>query len=133
MYISLILIASASFTYSAPADISRRLKNGVGVTPAMGFNNWNSGLCRFSQPLSSTQHTHKTSLASSAATALAAASAFVSLGLRDAGYEYINTDDTWSASARAANGTLVADSTKWPNGIAVVAAEIHSMGLKMGE
>ena len=57
----------------------------------------------------------------------------MSLGLRDAGYEYINTDDTWSASARAANGTLVADSTKWPNGIAVVAAELHSMGLKMGE
>ena len=33
---------------------------------------------------------------------------------------------------RAANGTLVADYNKWPNGITVVAAEIHSMGLKMG-
>lgn len=33
---------------------------------------------------------------------------------------------------RAANGTLVPDSNKWPNGIAVIAAEIHSMGLKMG-
>ena len=35
-------------------------------------------------------------LASSAATALAAANAFVNLGLKAVGYEYINTDDTWS-------------------------------------
>jgi kynurenine formamidase len=71
--------------------------------------------------------------ASSAATALTAANAFVSLGLKAVGYEYINTDDTWSNMTRAANGTLVPDLNKWPNGIAVVAAEIHSMGLKMGE
>ena len=71
--------------------------------------------------------------ASSAATALTAANAFVNLGLKAVGYEYINTDDTWSATTRAANGTLVPDPTKWPNGIAVVAAEIHAMGLKMGK
>jgi len=93
--------------------LSARESNGVGVTPAMGFNNWNSGL------------------SSSAATALAAANYFVSLGLKAAGYEYVNTDDTWSNSARV-NGLLVPDSTKWPNGIAAVATEIHSLGLKMG-
>jgi alpha-galactosidase len=79
----------------------------------MGFNNWNSGL------------------PSSAATALAAANAFVSLGLKAVGYEYINTDDTWSNMARV-NGLLSPDSTKWPNGIAAVATEIHGLGLKMG-
>lgn len=56
----------------------------------------------------------------------------MSLGLKAVGYQYINTDDTWSNMTRAANGTLVADSNKWPNGIAPVAAEIHSMGLKIG-
>jgi len=70
-------------------------------------------------------------LGSSAATALAAANAFVSLGLKAAGYQYINIDDTWSAQSRV-NGQLSPDSTKWPNGIASVASTIHGMGLKMG-
>lgn len=79
----------------------------------MGFNNWNAGL------------------SSSAATALAAANAFVSLGLKAAGYQYINIDDTWSNSSRV-NGLLVPDSNKWPNGIKSVADTIHGLGLKMG-
>ncbi|KAE9376501.1 glycoside hydrolase family 27 protein [Stipitochalara longipes BDJ] len=80
----------------------------------MGFNNWNSGL------------------PSSAATAIAAANAFVSLGLKAVGYEYINIDDTWSSKSRGSDGTLVPDPNKWPNGITAVATEIHGMGLKMG-
>ncbi|KAN0112209.1 glycoside hydrolase family 27 protein [Hyaloscypha variabilis] len=80
----------------------------------MGFNNWNSGL------------------PSSAQTAIAAANAFVSLGLKAAGYEYINIDDTWSSKSRGSDGTLIPDPKKWPNGIAAVATEIHNMSLKMG-
>ncbi|TAQ83898.1 hypothetical protein B7494_g7776 [Chlorociboria aeruginascens] len=108
--------ACTGLAQGAPAEtthLTPRLNNGVGVTPALGFNNWNSGL------------------SSSAATALAAANAFVGLGLKDAGYEYINTDDTWSSSARV-NGTLVPDPTKWPNGVKAVADEIHALGLKIG-
>jgi len=120
MYIStsLVLVCLVVLSEAAPANLSgdqneKRVSDGVGVTPAMGFNNWNSGL------------------SSSAATALAAANAFVSLGLKTAGYQYINIDDTWSAKSRV-NGLLSPDSTKWPNGIASVATTIHGMGLKMG-
>ena len=48
------------------------------------------------------------------------------------GYEYVNTDDTWSQMSRV-NGLLAADTTKWPNGIAAVATQIHGLGLKMGK
>ena len=69
--------------------------------------------------------------AASAATAITAANLFVSLGLKAVGYEYINTDDTWSQKSRV-NGLLTPDASKWPNGIAAVATEIHGKGLKMG-
>jgi len=114
MYLTLPILVLSGIGNSAPIELSRRINNGVGVTPAMGFNNWNSGL------------------PSSAATAIAAANAFVSLGLKTAGYEYINIDDTWSSETRASDGSLVPDSSKWPNGIASVATQIHSLGLKMG-
>ncbi len=55
----------------------------------------------------------------------------MSLGLKAAGYEYINIDDTWSNMSRV-DGLLSPDTTKWPNGIASVAATIHGLGLKMG-
>lgn len=50
MYISVTVLALAGITNSASAELSRRLNNGVGVTPAMGFNNWNSGLRMLSLP-----------------------------------------------------------------------------------
>ena len=67
----------------------------------------------------------------SAATALAAANLFISLGLKSAGYIYVNTDDTWSQKSRV-NGLLVPDSSKWPNGIKSVTDTLHGMGLKYG-
>jgi len=42
-----LFAALAGIAQSAPAKelkLSPRLDNGVGKTPAMGFNNWNSGL-----------------------------------------------------------------------------------------
>ncbi len=33
------------------AVLSQAINNGVGRTPAMGFNNWNSGLSRHFHPL----------------------------------------------------------------------------------
>jgi alpha-galactosidase len=47
MRISHLLVAFAGITQCAPVEVtefSKRLNNGVGVTPAMGFNNWNAGL-----------------------------------------------------------------------------------------
>lgn len=75
--------------------------------------------------------TSKLDPAASADTAITTANKFVSLGLKDAGYIYINIDDTWSTKSRS-NGQLVPDPSKWPNGIASVATQLHGMGFKMG-
>ena len=45
------------------------------------------------------------------------------LGIKDAGYEYVNMDDCWHLDARADNGTghQIPDPSKFPNGIKDVA------------
>jgi len=61
-----------------------------------------------------------------------AADAFVSEGLKDAGYEYVVIDDCWSEKQRDKNGKLVPDHWKFPDGIKPVADYVHSKGLKFG-
>jgi alpha-galactosidase len=96
------------------SPLEKRLNNSVGVTPAMGFNNYNAGL------------------SPSADTALSAADALVSLGLKAAGYIYINMDDGWSTMDRDGDGNLVPDPDKWPDGIEAVSSQLHDMGFKFG-
>ena len=62
---------------------------------------------------------------------LQTAQKMVDIGLRDAGYHYVVLDDCWS-SGRSANGSLVPDAKKFPNGMAHVAARIHALGLGFG-
>ncbi|KAH9054275.1 glycoside hydrolase [Lactarius vividus] len=64
---------------------------------------------------------------------LAAARSFVSLGLREAGYEYVNIDDCWALLERdPRTKEQIPDPVKFPNGIKALAEEIHSLGLKIG-
>ncbi|KAM3088347.1 hypothetical protein ACMFMG_002400 [Clarireedia jacksonii] len=63
---------------------------------------------------------------------MTAANQFVNLGLKNLGYTYVNIDDCWHSKSRDSSGNLVADPSKWPNGIAYVANQIHGMGLKFG-
>jgi alpha-galactosidase len=64
---------------------------------------------------------------------LANAEAFVTLGLKDAGYEYVNIDDCWSLTSRnSTTNEIVPDPSKFPNGISYVADQVHALGLKMG-
>lgn len=56
----------------------------------------------------------------------------VDFGLRDLGYNYVILDDCWSNMQRSDDGSLVANATKFPDGIKAVADEIHSMGLLFG-
>ena len=41
----------------------------------------------------------------------------VSEGYKDKGYEYVNVDDCWMTKERDANGSLVPDPDRFPNGI----------------
>jgi len=56
----------------------------------------------------------------------------VSEGYLDAGYEYLVIDDCWSLKERGADGRLVPDPEKFPNGMKAVADYVHSKGLKFG-
>ncbi|WP_445525931.1 NPCBM/NEW2 domain-containing protein [Streptomyces cyslabdanicus] len=101
----------------APDSVTPTRADGLALTPPMGFNNWNSTNCRaeFDEAM-----------------VKGIADLFVAEGLKDAGYQYVNLDDCWALPARDANGKLVPDPARFPNGIAAVADYVHSKGLKLG-
>jgi alpha-galactosidase len=83
----------------------------------MGFNNWNTTQC---------------SSAFNETLVRGIADKFVSAGLRDAGYTYVNIDDCWMRSTRDSSGSLVPDPTRFPSGIRALADYVHARGLKFG-
>lgn len=87
------------------------------VLPQMGFNNWNSTHCRseFDEGM-----------------IRGVADKFISLGLRDAGYQYVNIDDCWANWQRDKDGHLQPNPKRFPSGIAALADYIHERGLKFG-
>jgi alpha-galactosidase len=85
-------------------------------TPPMGWNSWNM----FGG------NVHETVIRETA-------DALVSTGLKDCGYDYVVIDDCWSKKdGRDANGDLVPDPAKFPNGIQALADYVHGRGLKIG-
>ncbi|KAF1962993.1 glycoside hydrolase [Byssothecium circinans] len=57
----------------------------------------------------------------------------VRLGLKDAGYIYVNIDDGWQKyKGSRTDHPLEVDSIKFPNGIKAVADYAHSKGFKLG-
>jgi alpha-galactosidase len=55
----------------------------------------------------------------------------VASGMRDAGYQYVVIDDCWQVG-RDAQGAIVADPQRFPDGMAALADYIHARGLKFG-
>ena len=92
----------------------RPLDNGLARTPPMGWNSWNHFACDVSSRL-----------------IRETADAMVASGMRDAGYRYVIIDDCWQV-ARTAAGVIVADSTRFPEGIKALADYVHGKGLKFG-
>ncbi|MGY0022098.1 NPCBM/NEW2 domain-containing protein [Streptomyces sp. cg35] len=118
-----LVAAPASATASAPApraasdESSPALDDGPALTPPMGFNNWNSTHCRADFDEAMVQ---------------GIADLFVDKGLKDAGYQYVNLDDCWALPERDADGKLVPDPARFPQGIKAVADYVHAKGLKLG-
>ena len=84
----------------------------IAATPPMGWNSWN----HFAEKVND-------------ADVRAAADAIVSSGMRDAGYIYVNIDDTWQGE-RDASGVIHANS-KFPD-MKALSDYVHSKGLKIG-
>ncbi|HVW15240.1 MAG TPA: glycoside hydrolase family 27 protein [Mucilaginibacter sp.] len=84
-------------------------------TPPMGWNSWNVFQTNINEPLLKSM-----------------VDAYISSGMKDAGYNYFVLDDGWMGMERDANGQLVADPKKFPNGMKEFADYVHSKGLKFG-
>jgi alpha-galactosidase len=98
----------AAFTFLTVSAFAQN----VAATPPMGWNSWN----HFADKVTD-------------ADVRAAADALVSSGMRDAGYIYVNIDDTWEAG-RDANGNIQSNK-KFPD-MKALADYVHSKGLKLG-
>ncbi|MEV5752753.1 ricin-type beta-trefoil lectin domain protein [Actinoallomurus sp. NPDC052308] len=110
--LALLVTPVIALTSAPPASA---LGNGLALTPPMGWNDWNAYGCNVSEQL--VEQT---------------AQAMHDNGMQAAGYQYVNIDDCWMASGRDGSGNLVANSGKFPDGIAAVANYVHSLGLKLG-
>ncbi len=94
--------------FTVPAQPARP----VAQTPPMGWNSWN----HFAEKVTD-------------ADVRAAADALVSSGMRDAGYVYVNIDDTWEGKRDA--GGVIQTNEKFPD-MRALADYVHSKGLRLG-
>jgi len=84
-------------------------------TPPMGWNSWNTFGVEINDKI-----------------IRETADAMVDLGYLDVGYNYLVIDDCWSEMQRDAQGRLVADRNKFPEGMKATADYVHEKGLKFG-
>ena len=110
---SSLIMAATVFAACLCVQIPRcAFAQGLASTPPMGWNSWN--------------HFHRTI---DDKTIRAQADAMISSGMREAGYIYINIDDTWEGE-RDAHGNIQTNS-KFPD-MKALADYVHSKGLKLG-
>jgi alpha-galactosidase len=99
-------------SYIEPPPLRTVPDNGLAKTPPMGWNSWNLFAGKIDDQTVRTM-----------------ADALVSSGMRDAGYIYVNIDDTWEG-VRDAQGNLQTNH-KFPD-MKALADYVHSKGLKLG-
>jgi alpha-galactosidase len=111
------MISTALLNLALASVALGQASTATGKLPALGWNTWNAYGCSIDE-----------------SKVLAAANSFVSLGLKDAGYQYVNIDDCWSVKGTrdATTHRIVPDPTKFPDGISGTASKIHALGLKIG-
>jgi alpha-galactosidase len=110
--LSMAVLALATLSASAQAPTKTLAAPQVAQTPPMGWNSWNYFAGKV---------TDKDIRAS--------ADQIVASGMKNAGYVYVNIDDTWEG-VRDSNGVLHSNS-KFPD-MKELADYVHSKGLKIG-
>ncbi|MGA3079917.1 MAG: glycoside hydrolase family 27 protein [Terracidiphilus sp.] len=111
-FASLSIAALAICSLAAGAQQRSVPRQAVALTPPMGWNSWN----HFAGNVNDKDIRD-------------AADQLVATGMKDAGYIYVNIDDTWEGE-RDANGELHANA-KFPD-MKALAEYVHSKGLKIG-
>ncbi|MGH9585639.1 MAG: glycoside hydrolase family 27 protein [Acidobacteriaceae bacterium] len=102
--VAAFFLGACPFVGAQPATLA--------ATPPMGWNSWNHFGTKVTQ-----------------ADVRAAADAMVATGMRDAGYIYVNIDDSWEGK-RDAQGNIHPNS-KFPD-MKALSDYVHSRGLKLG-
>lgn len=103
--VSLALLPTSGARAQSPTDIDM---------PIMGWSSWNTYRVHISDSLIRKQ-----------------ADAMVRLGLKDAGYQYVNVDDGFFG-CRDEHGVLRAHPQRFPDGMKPLVDYIHGLGLKAG-
>jgi len=96
----------------APPALHKVKDNGLARTPPMGWNSWNKFAGRVDD-----------------ATVRSIADAMAGNGMKEAGYLYINIDDTWEGG-RDPQGNILTNK-KFPD-MKALATYVHSKGLRLG-
>jgi alpha-galactosidase len=105
-------VLSAPPRVALPAPTGAVPSNGMAKTPPMGWNSWNKFQRRVNDQV-----------------VREVASAMAKNGMRDAGYVYVNIDDTWEGS-RDAQGNIRSNE-KFPD-MKALADYVHGLGMKLG-
>jgi len=108
----LAALASAALLASHSAPAAAQSAPVTAATPPMGWNSWNFFAGKVTDK-----------------DIRAAADNLVATGMKDAGYNYVNIDDTWEGQ-RDADGVLHTND-KFPD-MKALADYVHSKGLKIG-
>ena len=109
-----LVLARVPTVLAEPMHFFARPANGLALTPPMGWNSWNHFGCNVSAALIERE-----------------ADAMVASGMKAAGYRYVVIDDCWQVG-RDANGNILPDPQRFPDGIKAVADYVHAKGLKFG-
>ncbi|EKM57964.1 glycoside hydrolase family 27 protein, partial [Phanerochaete carnosa HHB-10118-sp] len=91
------------------------LNDGVARLPVLGYNTWNAYQCDIDEDL-----------------IITTAKLMRSLGLQDAGYNWVNLDDCYAESNRSADGLIVPDNVRFKSGFNWLTDQLHSMGFNAG-
>src|SRR6204780_3210730 len=109
-----VILTLACLCVGPASQVQAQSTSGVDIspTPPMGWNSWNY----FAEKVDDKG-------------VRAAADQLVATGMKDAGYVYVNIDDTWEGQ-RDANGVQHSNA-KFPD-MKALADYVHSKGLKLG-
>lgn len=108
-----LLITASNSLGNNQKSLKIKVGDTLALTPPMGWNSWNCW-----------------GLSVSAEKVKSSAGAMLQKGLADYGWSYINVDDGWQATARAANGEIKAND-KFPD-MGTLGDYLHGQGLKFG-